>query len=137
MLSYLHGYHAGNFADVHKHCTLMLLLKKLHAKNTPITYIDTHAGAGLYALDDEKAEKTRESQLGVDALLASKTGVTHSAITEYLHLLASVRVSKQHTLGEHAYYRLASHCTSFIARAGFRHSYGVAQQRSGQAEATF
>ncbi|WGO97545.1 23S rRNA (adenine(2030)-N(6))-methyltransferase RlmJ [Saccharophagus degradans] len=103
MLSYLHGYHAGNFADVHKHCTLMLLLKKLHAKNTPITYIDTHAGAGLYALDDEKAEKTRESQLGVDALLASKTGVTHSAITEYLHLLASVRVSKQHTLGEHAY----------------------------------
>lgn len=103
MLSYLHGYHAGNFADVHKHCTLLLILKKLLAKNTPITYMDTHAGSGVYSLDDEKAEKTKESLLGIDALLKPSTGIKSALLTDYLTLLTTFRESHKNTLGELGY----------------------------------
>ena len=47
MLSYRHGFHAGNFADVFKHITLVLLLEHLKCKDKPFVYIDTHAGAGI------------------------------------------------------------------------------------------
>lgn len=47
MLSYLHGYHAGNFADVHKH---VVVLQKMQQKPMPLTYLETHAGSGFYSL---------------------------------------------------------------------------------------
>ncbi len=50
MLSYLHGYHAGNHADVLKHTVLTAMLARLVAKDKPLRYIDTHAGAGGYEL---------------------------------------------------------------------------------------
>ena len=36
MLSYQHGYHAGNFADVIKHLTLTALLNYLIRKDKPL-----------------------------------------------------------------------------------------------------
>ncbi|MEI6859347.1 MAG: 23S rRNA (adenine(2030)-N(6))-methyltransferase RlmJ [Shewanella sp.] len=68
MLSYRHGYHAGNYADVLKHSILLQVLKLLHKKNKPLVYIDTHAGAGGYALTDEFAQKTEEYLDGVAKL---------------------------------------------------------------------
>ncbi|AQS35426.1 protein involved in catabolism of external DNA [Shewanella psychrophila] len=68
MLSYRHGYHAGNYADVLKHSILLQVLKSLHKKNKPLAYIDTHAGAGGYALTDEFAQKTGEYLDGVAKL---------------------------------------------------------------------
>lgn len=65
MLSYLHGFHAGNHADVFKHAVLTLLLDALLAKPKPLVYIDSHAGAGLYDLHSEQAEKTGEHGLGI------------------------------------------------------------------------
>jgi 23S rRNA (adenine2030-N6)-methyltransferase len=48
MLSYRHAFHAGNPADVLKHLVLCEALALLTAKDKPLWYIDTHAGAGLY-----------------------------------------------------------------------------------------
>ena len=50
MLSYQHHYHAGNAADVHKHAVLAWVLAYLTAKPKPLSYIETHAGRGLYDL---------------------------------------------------------------------------------------
>lgn len=53
MLSYRHGFHAGNLADVVKHCALTAVLGAAIAKPAPLVYVDTHAGAGVYSLDYE------------------------------------------------------------------------------------
>ncbi|MEM6465093.1 MAG: 23S rRNA (adenine(2030)-N(6))-methyltransferase RlmJ, partial [Pseudomonadota bacterium] len=50
MLSYLHGFHAGNHADVLKHAVYVHLLEHLARKDKPFTCIDTHAGSGSYDL---------------------------------------------------------------------------------------
>lgn len=67
MLSYLHGYHAGNHADVLKHTVLTALLARLVAKTKPLRYIDTHAGAGGYDLR-AGAQRNREHEGGVGKL---------------------------------------------------------------------
>lgn len=60
MLSYLHGFHAGNFADMHKHAALLLILEHLRKKKKPFCVIDTHAGSGWYDLGSAQAAKTGE-----------------------------------------------------------------------------
>lgn len=69
MLSYQHGYHAGNAADVHKHVLLAAALAYLGRKDKPLTYLETHAGRGLYDLSDATARKTGEAAQGVERLL--------------------------------------------------------------------
>ncbi|MCC7305269.1 MAG: 23S rRNA (adenine(2030)-N(6))-methyltransferase RlmJ [Alphaproteobacteria bacterium] len=64
MLSYQHSYHAGNRADMHKHDLLCRVLEKLCAKDRPLTYIETHAGRGLYDLTSAEALKTGEAGEG-------------------------------------------------------------------------
>lgn len=73
MLSYQHAYHAGNLADVHKHAALAWMLARLTAKPKPLTYIETHAGRGLYDLSGMEATKTGEAAAGIqrDGLLDS------------------------------------------------------------------
>jgi len=71
MLSYRHGFHAGNFADVLKHLVQVETLIHMCRKDKPFDYIDTHAGAGLYQLHGEMAAQNREYQNGIDCLLAS------------------------------------------------------------------
>ncbi|MEY4211601.1 MAG: hypothetical protein RLZ92_1982 [Pseudomonadota bacterium] len=65
MLSYRHGFHAGNFADVLKHSLTTLVINALKQKDKPFVYIDTHAGAGKYSLQSEFAQKTGEYQQGI------------------------------------------------------------------------
>ncbi len=72
MLSYQHAYHAGNLADVHKHALLAAMLAYLTQKDKPLTYLETHAGRGLYALDAPEALKTGEAALGIK--LAERLG---------------------------------------------------------------
>lgn len=69
MLSYQHLYHAGNPADVHKHAALAWMLDYLTSKPKPLTYLETHAGRGLYDLGAPEAVKTGEAQAGVARLL--------------------------------------------------------------------
>lgn len=68
MLSYRHAFHAGNHADVLKHFVLSQVLRYYNGKDKPFWYIDTHAGAGMYALDSEYASQNAEFQHGIAAL---------------------------------------------------------------------
>ena len=68
MLSYLHAYHAGSHADVLKHVVLLAILAQLTAKDKPLRYIETHAGAGGYSLRSREARKNREYETGIAKL---------------------------------------------------------------------
>ena len=70
MFSYRHAFHAGNHADVLKHTTLIALLKYLCGKDTALSVIDTHAGAGLYRLDGDYTETSGEAKEGVFKLFS-------------------------------------------------------------------
>jgi 23S rRNA (adenine2030-N6)-methyltransferase len=72
MLSYRHGFHAGNHADVLKHITLVALLRSLAHKDKPVVVVDTHAGAGLYSLERGFAVKNPEFRDGIAALWGRK-----------------------------------------------------------------
>ena len=86
MLSYQHAYHAGNLADVHKHALLAWMLAYLAAKDKPLSYLETHAGRGLYQLDAPEAVKTQEAAVGI-AAHANWFAPTHP----YATVLARVR----------------------------------------------
>ncbi len=66
MLSYQHAYHAGNLADLHKHALLAWMLDYLTRKDKPLSYIETHAGRGLYDLTGPEARKTGEAAQGIE-----------------------------------------------------------------------
>jgi 23S rRNA (adenine2030-N6)-methyltransferase len=68
LLSYRHAFHAGNHADVLKHVALVALLDYLTAKPKPLWYVDTHAGAGVYALDRGFAAERGEFDQGIGRL---------------------------------------------------------------------
>ncbi len=72
MLSYLHAYHAGNFADVLKHSILVHTLDYLAQKPKPYFYLDTHSGPGLYKLSDSESQKNEEYLNGIAPLWQSK-----------------------------------------------------------------
>jgi 23S rRNA (adenine2030-N6)-methyltransferase len=55
-MKYRHSHHAGNFADVHKHVTLLALIGALQKKDKGFFYLDTHAGRGSYDLSSPRAE---------------------------------------------------------------------------------
>ncbi len=80
MLSYQHLYHAGNLADVHKHSLLAWMLAYLTQKDKPLSYIETHAGRGLYDLSAPEAAKTGEAAAGI-AKLRSAFAADHPYIT--------------------------------------------------------
>lgn len=90
MLSYQHAYHAGNLADLHKHALLAVALDYLTRKDKPLSYLETHAGRGLYALDGAEAAKTGEARVGIQRAEAQGWLVPHHPL---LTALAAVRRS--------------------------------------------
>ncbi len=93
MLSYRHGFHAGNFADVLKHSLLSLAINGLKQKDKPFVYIDTHAGAGKYSFKSEFAQKTGEYKEGIARLW---TAQQHPAeLNEYLAAIRAENTGKQ------------------------------------------
>jgi 23S rRNA (adenine2030-N6)-methyltransferase len=72
MLSYRHAFHAGNHADVLKHFVQVQLHEYMNQKDTAYTYIDTHSGAGVYALDSREASKNAEFDTGIGPLWERK-----------------------------------------------------------------
>jgi 23S rRNA (adenine2030-N6)-methyltransferase len=85
MLSYRHAYHAGNHADLLKHLVLSLCLQHMNTKDKPYLVLDTHAGAGQYALDAEQAKKTGEYIDGI-ARLWNRTDLP-AALKDYMTAL--------------------------------------------------
>jgi 23S rRNA (adenine2030-N6)-methyltransferase len=72
MLSYLHGYHAGNHADVLKHTALAAMLTLLGAKPKALRYVETHAGAGGYDLRSPAAQRNREHERGIARIWSAR-----------------------------------------------------------------
>jgi 23S rRNA (adenine2030-N6)-methyltransferase len=70
-LNYRHAFHAGNFADLVKHATLLQMLARLTAEPGPLAVIDTHAGRGLYDLAGVEAQKSGEAEAGIVRLMAA------------------------------------------------------------------
>ncbi|MDR6951758.1 23S rRNA (adenine2030-N6)-methyltransferase [Ancylobacter sp. 3268] len=68
-MNYRHAFHAGNFADVVKHVVLTRILAYLGQKDAAFRVLDTHAGAGLYDLSGNEAQRTGEWESGVGAVL--------------------------------------------------------------------
>jgi len=90
MLSYRHGFHAGNWADVHKHAALMLLLVHLRAKAKPFCVIDAFAGDGVYDLTAPEALKTGEFESGIARIWQRKD--SPAGIAEYLDTVRAFNV---------------------------------------------
>lgn len=90
-MNYRHIYHAGNICDVVKHAVLVLLLGRLKEKPTPFVVMDTHAGLGLYDLDDPLALKTGEAAAGIVKLLASPSA---DQLVDYRAVIAKVRTNR-------------------------------------------
>ena len=85
MLSYRHAFHAGNHADVLKHLILLQIAEYMGEKPAPFWIIDTHAGAGRYALESAHASKLGEYRDGVGRLWDRK-GLPPAAV-DYLEFV--------------------------------------------------
>jgi 23S rRNA (adenine2030-N6)-methyltransferase len=71
-MNYRHAFHAGNFADVFKHAILTRILVHLRDKPAPFRVIDLHAGAGLYDLTSDEAQRTGEWRDGIGRLFSAE-----------------------------------------------------------------
>jgi 23S rRNA (adenine2030-N6)-methyltransferase len=71
-MNYLHGFHAGNHADVLKHTVLLYLINRLKTKDKAFFVLDTHAGRGQYLIQGEQAQKTGEAQHGIFKMITLK-----------------------------------------------------------------
>ena len=94
MLSYRHAFHAGNHADVLKHYVLSLVLGYFNQKEKPYWVIDTHAGAGMYALNSEFSQKNAEFENGIARLIAAKN--LPSSLVEFVDLIKSFNSNNLH-----------------------------------------
>jgi 23S rRNA (adenine2030-N6)-methyltransferase len=90
-MNYRHSFHAGNSADVVKHCLLIALVRALQQKPGALTLIDTHAGCGLYDLDGEEAQRTGESMQGVQRAFAD----SNPLLNDYRAAVQAVNVGAE------------------------------------------
>ena len=95
MLSYKHGYHAGNQADVLKHICLIQAYKNLKNHYNSINYIDTHAGSGNYYFKSDYMIKNKEYERGITKLENYK--YENQSIKYYLKVLRNINNSKKLT----------------------------------------
>ncbi|MBX2804711.1 MAG: 23S rRNA (adenine(2030)-N(6))-methyltransferase RlmJ [Hyphomicrobiales bacterium] len=72
MLSYQHGFHAGNKADVLKHAVLHAVLETEAEADRSLLYVETHAARGFYDLKSAQSIKTGEADTGILAMPKAK-----------------------------------------------------------------
>jgi 23S rRNA (adenine2030-N6)-methyltransferase len=90
-MKYRHSYHAGNFADVHKHVATLALLAALARKDKGFLYLETHAGSGDYTASDEAG-----------AGISRVAGAQFQA-EELLHYLSAVKAFRKAKGNNRAY----------------------------------
>jgi 23S rRNA (adenine2030-N6)-methyltransferase len=71
-MNYRHAFHAGGFADVIKHIVLVRILTYLQEKPAAFRVVDTHAGAGLYDLNSDEAQRGGEWLTGIARLMQAR-----------------------------------------------------------------
>jgi 23S rRNA (adenine2030-N6)-methyltransferase len=99
-VNYQHAFHAGNFADVHKHAVLARVLVHLRSKPAAFRVIDTHAGAGRYDLSAPEATRGGEWRDGIakmwaarpqaDGVPEGKSGAAAALLEPYLAAVAAL-----------------------------------------------
>jgi 23S rRNA (adenine2030-N6)-methyltransferase len=62
-VKYRHSFHAGNFADVHKHITLLAVIASLQRKDKGFLFLETHAGRGAYDLSESPGSRASRTAL--------------------------------------------------------------------------
>src|SRR6202034_2296810 len=88
-MNYQHAFHAGNFADVHKHAVLARILVHLRQKPAAFRVIDSHAAAGRYDLHAEESTRSGEWHNGIARVWdAMRNGPATSAAAAAAALLA-------------------------------------------------
>lgn len=121
MLSYQHGYHAGNPADVHKHLTLIVVSEYLLKKPAGIHFYDTHAGKGLYSLQDSQAQKRQEYIEGVQQLLSLRAKLPSDAWSFFFAQLDALHGGKV-TPENLQFYLGSPHWVSALRRSQDQHT---------------
>ena len=62
-MKYRHSFHAGNFADIHKHVALLAAIASLQRKDKGFLYLETHAGRGAYDLSESPGSRGSRAAL--------------------------------------------------------------------------
>ena len=103
MFSYRHAFHAGSHADILKHLTLIHLVEYLQEKPGALTMVDTHAGAGIYSLQDGFSTVSKEADGGIFRLSQYVENCLHAntpipeSILEYLKFINAENIDGQIT----------------------------------------
>jgi 23S rRNA (adenine2030-N6)-methyltransferase len=98
MFSYRHAFHAGSHADILKHLITIQLVQYLQEKPGALSIVDTHAGAGLYNLQDGFAAISQESVGGIVRLkdyLASTGKRVPESVANFLACIAMENATEQ------------------------------------------
>lgn len=103
MFSYRHAFHAGSHADILKHLILVHLVQYLQEKPGALTMVDTHAGAGIYSLQDGFSTVSKEADGGIFRLMQYIETCKHAntpvpdSIQEYLKYIDAENIDGQLT----------------------------------------
>ena len=97
MFSYRHAFHAGSHADILKHITLIQLVQYLQEKPGALTIIDTHAGAGIYSLEDGFAAVSKEAESGIFRLqqFIEAGNLVPESIQQYINCIQNENSEKE------------------------------------------
>jgi 23S rRNA (adenine2030-N6)-methyltransferase len=90
-MNYRHAFHAGNFADVHKHAVLGRVLAHLRLKPAAFRVIDTHAGAGRYDLSGPQPSRSGEWRAGIARVWeVLRRGEPEALLAPYLDVVSAL-----------------------------------------------
>jgi 23S rRNA (adenine2030-N6)-methyltransferase len=93
-MKYRHSFHAGNFADVHKHVALLALLAALKRKDKGFLYLETHAGRGAYSVRSAGAagSGTHEADVGIERVASAE--FQSEELRHYVQAIAAFRSAR-------------------------------------------
>lgn len=97
-MNYRHAFHAGNFADVHKHAVLARILLYLRQKPAAFRVIDSHAGAGRYELLSDEATRGGEWRDGIARIFEAAAQMDNRArglLAPYLEIVAGCNPGRE------------------------------------------
>jgi 23S rRNA (adenine2030-N6)-methyltransferase len=90
-MNYRHAFHAGGFADVHKHSVLARILLHLRLKPAAFRVVDTHAGAGRYDLAGPESTRSGEWRDGIGRVWAARAdGLPLDLMAAYLDAVSGL-----------------------------------------------
>jgi len=89
-MNYRHAFHAGNFADVHKHAVLARILLHLRLKPAAFRVIDTHAGAGRYDLAASEPSRSGEWREGIARIWQARGANAKDLLASYIDAVAAL-----------------------------------------------